>query len=137
MLYLTSNSVQPWSLRLICICWVTGTGIESLKYRDEEHGGLHYYVNQAGDRILLDSHSATVPSDSYYPFILHDGVITPGVTPDGKPNEMVIPAEQYYGNLYWQSDMSMSEDLIYKSDYICIAFVVCELQFAEELRAEV
>ena len=97
-----------------------GTGIESLKYRDEAHGGLPYYVNQAGDRILLDSHSAAVPSDSYYPFILHDGVITPGVTPEGKPNEMVIPAEQYYGNLYWQSDMSMSEDLIYKSDYIAL-----------------
>ena len=59
-----------------------------------------------------------MPSDSKYPFILHDGVITKGVTPDGKPNEMVISAEQYYSNLYWQGGSDMSEDQIYKSDYI-------------------
>ena len=98
-----------------------GTGEKSLKYRDEEHGGLPYYLKNDGKtRVLLDSHSAAVPADSFYPFILHDGVITPGVTPDGQPNQMVIPAEQYYSKLYWQSDMSMSEDLIYKSDYIAL-----------------
>jgi TonB-linked SusC/RagA family outer membrane protein len=95
-----------------------GTGKESLKYRDEAHGGLPYYLNTSGQRILLDSHDAAVPADSYYPFILHDGVITPGVTSDGKPNEMLIPAEQYYTKLYWQGDMAMCEDQIYKSDYI-------------------
>ena len=95
-----------------------GSGKESLKYRDEAHGGLPYYLNTSGQRILLDSHSAAVPADSYYPFIMHDGVITPGVTSDGKPNEMLIPAEQYYTKLYWQGDMSMCEDQIYKSDYI-------------------
>lgn len=97
-----------------------GSGKESLKYRDEAHGGLPYYVNTAGKRILLDSHSAAVPADSYYPFILHDGVITPGVTSDGKQNEMLITAEQYYSNLYWQGYMDMSEDRIYKSDYISL-----------------
>lgn len=98
-----------------------GTGVESLKYRDEAHGGLPYYLKSDGQtRVLLDSHNAAVPADSYYPFILHDGVITPGVTPDGKPNEMVIPAEQYYGRLYWQSGMDMCEDQIYKSDYIAL-----------------
>ncbi len=97
-----------------------GSGKESLKYRDEAHGGLPYYVNTAGKRILLDSHSAAVPADSYYPFILHDGVITPGVTSDGKPNEMLISAEQYYTKLFWQGGMDMSEDQIYKSDYISL-----------------
>ena len=97
-----------------------GSGKESLKYRDEARGGLPYYVNKDGKRILLESHSAAVPADSFYPFILHDGVITPGVTPDGKPNEMVISAEQYYSNLYWQSGMDLCEDMIYKSDYIAL-----------------
>lgn len=97
-----------------------GSGKESLKYRDEAHGGLPYYVNTDGKRIQLDSHSAAVPSDSFYPFILHDGVITPGVTSDGKKNEMVISAEQYYNNLYWQGGMDLNEDLIYKSDYIAL-----------------
>lgn len=97
-----------------------GSGKKSLQYRDEARGGLAYYVNTAGDRILLDSHSAAVPGDSFYPFILHDGVITPGVTPDGKQNEMIISAEQYYSNLYWQGGMALSEDQIYKSDYISL-----------------
>ena len=97
-----------------------GSGKESLQYRDEARGGLPYYMNTNGDRVLLDSHNAAVPSDSYYPFILHDGVITPGVTPDGKKNEMLIPAEQYYSQLYWQSGSAMSEDKMYKSDYISL-----------------
>ena len=97
-----------------------GSGVESLKYRDEARGGLPYYVNTAGERIKLDSHSAAVPADSFYPFILHDGVITPGVTSDGKQNEKVISAEQYYSQLYWQGGMDLSEDQIYKSDYIAL-----------------
>ena len=97
-----------------------GSGVESLKYRDEARGGLPYYVNTAGERIKLDSHSAAVPADSFYPFILHDGVITPGVTSDGKTNEKLITAEQYYSQLYWQGGMDLSEDQIYKSDYIAL-----------------
>jgi iron complex outermembrane receptor protein len=95
-----------------------GTSKESLKYRDEARGGLPYYMNNNGERILLPNHQAAVPSDSFYPFILHDGVITPGVTPDGKPNEKLITAEQYYDKLYWQGYSALSEDQVYKSDYI-------------------
>ena len=97
-----------------------GSGVESLKYRDEAHGGLPYYMNNDGERILLDSHDAAVPADSYYPFILHDGVITEGVTETGEKNTMLITAEQYYQNLYWQSGSDLCEDQIYKSDYISL-----------------
>lgn len=97
-----------------------GTSMESLQYRDEARGGLPYYVNMDGKRMLLDSHNAAVPGDSFYPFILHDGVITPGVTSEGKKNEMVVSAEQYYQNLYWQGGSDLSEDKIYKSDYISL-----------------
>lgn len=97
-----------------------GSGKESLKFRDEARGGLPYYVNKNGDRILLDSHDAAVPADSFYPSIMHDGVITPGVTSDGKPNEKLITAQQYYNNLYWQAGSELSEDQVYKSDYISL-----------------
>lgn len=97
-----------------------GTSKESLKFRDEARGGLPYYVNMDGKRIQLDSHTSAVPSDSYYPFILHDGVIAPGVTADGKKNEMVISAEQYYSKMFWQGGSEMSEDQIYKSDFISL-----------------
>ena len=97
-----------------------GSSKESLQFRDEARGGLPYYLNNDGQRILLDSHAAAVPNDSYYPFILHDGVITPGVTPDGEKNEKVISAETYYSELYWQGGSQMSEDQMYKSDYISL-----------------
>lgn len=100
-----------------------GTSKESLKFRDEARGGLPYYMNKEGQRVLLDNHSGAVPSDSYYPFILHDGVITPGVDDNGNPNKMVIPAEQYYSKLYWQGGSDLSEDQIYKSDYISLRSV--------------
>lgn len=100
-----------------------GTSKESLKYRDEARGGLPYYMNKDGQRILLDSHTAAVPADSYYNFILHDGVITPGVTPEGEKNTKLITAEQYYSQLYWQSGSQLSEDEIYKSDYIALRSV--------------
>jgi iron complex outermembrane receptor protein len=97
-----------------------GTSKKSLKYRDEARGGIPYYVNKTGERIKLDSHNAAVPTDSYYPFILHDGVITPGVTPDGKENSKLITAEMYYQGLYWQGYSALSEDQVYKSDYISL-----------------
>lgn len=114
-----------------------GSGVESLKYRDEARGGLPYYVNKEGERIKLDSHNASVPEDSFYPFILHDGVITPGVTPDGKPNEKIISAEQYYSNLYWQGGMDLSEDKIYKSDYISLRSLSLSYTLPKDLLSKV
>ncbi|MCC8142542.1 MAG: SusC/RagA family TonB-linked outer membrane protein, partial [Tannerellaceae bacterium] len=100
--------------------YLLGTGLskETLKFRDEARGGLPYYLNTEGEKILLDSHNAAVPSDLHYNFILHDGVITPGVKEDGTKNDKLITAQQYYNNLYWNNSNEISEDKIYKSDYI-------------------
>lgn len=106
----------------------TGSVVESLKYRDEAHGGLPYYMNTNGDRILLDSHSAAVPSDSHYPFIMHDGVIVPGVKADGTPNDKLVSAENYYQETFWKSGNEISEDQIYKSDYISLRQVSLSYQ---------
>ncbi|MDP4206236.1 MAG: SusC/RagA family TonB-linked outer membrane protein [Bacteroidota bacterium] len=97
-----------------------GTGAASLKYRDEARGGLPYYVNTNGEKIKLDSHTTAVPADSKYSFIFHDGVILPGVTPDGATNTKLISAQEYYNNTYWNGDMSVTEDAVYKSDYISL-----------------
>nr|WP_319569714.1 SusC/RagA family TonB-linked outer membrane protein [uncultured Draconibacterium sp.] len=95
-----------------------GTGKESLKYRDEARGGLPYYVDGDNKKNLLDSHNATVPGDSKYDFILHDGVILPGVKTDGSENDILISAQEYYENTYWQGAMDITEDAVYKSDYV-------------------
>lgn len=97
-----------------------GTGIESLQYRDEARGGLPYYVNTDNKKILLESHSAPVPADSKYDFILHDGVILPGVKEDGSENDILIAAQEYYERTYWQGYMDITEDAIYKSDYVSL-----------------
>jgi iron complex outermembrane receptor protein len=95
-----------------------GTGKESLQYRDEDRGGLPYYVDNDGSLHKLDSHTAAVPTDSKYNFILHDGVILPGVKEDGTPNNIIMSAQNYYTSTYWQSGMDITEDCVYKSDYV-------------------
>ena len=97
-----------------------GTGRESLKYRDEARGGLPYYVDTKGDYHKLDSHTAAVPADSKFDFIFHDGVILDGVKEDGTANDKLISAQKYYQDTYWQGQMAVTEDGIYKSDYLAL-----------------
>ncbi|MGJ1434233.1 SusC/RagA family TonB-linked outer membrane protein [Sphingobacterium spiritivorum] len=96
-----------------------GSSKETLQGRDAATGGLPYYVNSAGNSILLNSHDAAVPAGSKYPMIFHDGVILPGVKQDGTPNDIIIPAADKY-SYYWQSFMELQEDVVYKNDYIKI-----------------
>ncbi len=97
-----------------------GSGIESLKYRDEESGGLPYYVNQDRNIVELSSHDAAVPDDSFYNFIFHDGVKIDGVNENsGQPNDVVISASQYYQQ-FWNGDQKVFEDRIFKKDYIAL-----------------
>ncbi|MCU4154586.1 SusC/RagA family TonB-linked outer membrane protein [Carboxylicivirga sp. A043] len=97
-----------------------GTGVESLKYRDEARGGLPYYINNNGDLVGLSSHSDAAPTDSKYEWIFHDGVILDGVKGDGTPNDQLISAQQYYERTYWQGYMDITEDVVFKSDYLAL-----------------
>ncbi|MEL7587874.1 MAG: SusC/RagA family TonB-linked outer membrane protein [Prolixibacteraceae bacterium] len=110
-----------------------GAGLESLKYRDEARGGLPYYIANNGTLKPLDSHSAAAPEDSKYSWIFHDGVILPGVTPDGQTNEKLISAQQYYERTYWQGQMDITEDAIYKSDYIALRTITVGYEFPKKL----
>lgn len=118
----------------------SGTGKGSLKYRDEASGGLPYYRNTSNVNVLLDSHTAAIPSDSYYNTIMHDGVISQGYTADGKVNTKVISAQAYYANHYWSSDNLLTEDCIYKSDYISLRQITLSYDlpraFAQKLKLQ-
>lgn len=94
-----------------------GSGKNTVAGRDEKSGGLPYYINNAGQFIQLSSHTAPVPADSKYPFIMHNGVILDGVKADGSPNDIIITAEDKY-SYYWRSFMDLQPDVIYKNDYI-------------------
>ena len=100
-----------------------GSAASTTAYRDEAHGGLPYYINNSSTLVLLPSHTSPVPADSKYPFIMHDGVILPGVQADGKPNETIITAADKH-SYYWQTFMEIQPDIVYKNDYIKLRNVV-------------
>ncbi|WP_346318645.1 SusC/RagA family TonB-linked outer membrane protein [Chitinophaga sp. YIM B06452] len=100
-----------------------GSAASTTAYRDEAHGGLPYYINNNSTLVLLPSHTSPVPGDSKYPFIMHDGVILPGVDADGKQNETIITAADKH-SYYWQTFMDIQPDIVYKNDYIKLRNIV-------------
>jgi TonB-linked SusC/RagA family outer membrane protein len=105
-----------------------GTGASSLQYRDEARGGLPYYVDNNKVFHKLDFHADAPPAASKYSFIFHDGVILPGVKADGTKNDILIPAEKYYESTYWQSFYDITEDMIFKSDYLSLRRITLSYQ---------
>ncbi len=58
----------------------SGAGKESLFGRDEEYGGLAYYIDKdTQQKIALDSHNASAPANALNGRVHHDGIIAPGV----------------------------------------------------------
>ncbi len=96
----------------------TGRLEESLEFRDEENGGLPYYIdNQSGERVKLESHSVSAPSNSTG-IVYHDGVILEGVDPNGNTNSKIIRAEDYYGNMFDWGTTGLYGNAVYDNSYI-------------------
>ena len=72
-----------------------GSLVESMKYRDAEHGGLSYYID---GNVLVPTDAAAGPAGQK---VYHDGMILPGVrASDGKPNDIILDSETYYNWTY-------------------------------------
>jgi TonB-linked SusC/RagA family outer membrane protein len=84
---------------------------ESLKYRDQESGGLPYYLNAGGQKLPGQNPAA---GPTYY-----DGVVLNGVMPNGQVNTTVVSAEEYYYQSYFSNGF-FPEDRLFKSDYIAL-----------------
>ncbi|RAJ02582.1 iron complex outermembrane receptor protein [Chitinophaga skermanii] len=99
----------------------TGAGLftNSLEFRDAEHGGLAYYKDAAGNKVLVSNGGAPAGAKIY-----NDGVLLKGVKEDGKtPNDKVVEAAEYYLNSYgWGgypgSGSNLYEKAIYDNNYI-------------------
>jgi iron complex outermembrane recepter protein len=87
----------------------------TLQYRDEEHGGLPYYISPNGQKILLPSHTAKVSNSGR---VYHDGVILPGVTVTGQENTQIIDAAYYYMNTYIWGASALNESAVVDNSYI-------------------
>ena len=82
---------------------------ESLFGRDEQTGGLAYYIED-GEKIPLDNHNVTAPPESDDGVVYHDGIIADGVSevldangiPTGQyeKNNTITSAESYYRGNY-------------------------------------
>jgi iron complex outermembrane receptor protein len=101
----------------------TGAGMyeSTLQYRDAEHGGLPYYINNAGEKIVLPDQQAQAPNGGK---VYHDGVILPGVTVTGKENTQVIDAAYYYMNTYIWGASAVNESAVVNNSYIKLREVV-------------
>ncbi len=100
--------------------YMKGAGMfeETLQYRDAAHGGASYYIDDAGKKIA----ATTAPSGKK---LWNDGVILPGVKPDGTTNDVIVDAATYYLNTYtwganpaWGIPYSRYDDAVVKNDYI-------------------
>jgi hypothetical protein len=88
-----------------------GNLVESLPYRDAEHGGLLYYFKDNyldGNKDNPDKPGEKIPvitmpagSAGYNgERIFDNGRILPGVKEDGTPNDIIVPADYYYSQTY-------------------------------------
>lgn len=88
------GSVMPTGIN-----WMTSRGLteESVKFRNEETGGLAYYVNGDGKGVQVDHTTGAGPNGET---VYHDGMLMDGVTADGQPNTNVISQALYYQRTY-------------------------------------
>lgn len=111
----------------------TGAGMykSTLKYRDEAHGGLPYYINNnTGEKVLLPGHRSNSPDGSP---VYHDGVILPGVTVAGKENTQIVDAAYYYMNTFYWGASALNESAIVDNSYIKLREVVLGYQLPAKL----
>lgn len=94
---------------------------ETLKYRDEAHGGLAYYINNSGKKIKTE-HNASVPTGNTNKIIYHDGLILSGVKDNGNgnytANDAIITSQEYWSTFIQDMNEWFQPDYLYKNDYI-------------------
>lgn len=112
----------------------SGAGKESLFGRDEEYGGIPYYINSSNQKIRLDSHQASVPSESIDGLVHHDGMIAEGVLADGSKNNIILSAADYYNSRY---NRNGSEDNLYDNTYIKLREARLSYSFPSKLCSKI
>ncbi|MEG1544039.1 MAG: SusC/RagA family TonB-linked outer membrane protein [Tannerellaceae bacterium] len=81
-----------------------GNLVQSMDSRDAEHGGLSYYFegNDPSTGNCVPIQTGTAPKGEK---IYDNGMILPGVRPDGSANNTIIPADKFYNQTYnWGTD---------------------------------
>ncbi|MFT3903699.1 MAG: SusC/RagA family TonB-linked outer membrane protein [Niabella sp.] len=101
------------------LLYQTGSGMfdNSLFGRDAEHGGVSYYIDDAGKYIA----ATTAPTGKK---LYHDGIVLDGSKADGSKNTTIVDAGNYYLTTYqwgsWPGNASGSlyEGAVFNNNYI-------------------
>jgi iron complex outermembrane receptor protein len=111
-----------------------GSGLyeNTLKFRDEARGGLAYFINDDGNKILVTADQPAPQGKTVY----NDGVLLKGVTEEGLANTKVIDAATYYLNTFdWGSTAWNEKGAVYKNSYVKMREVVLSYSFPKNLSA--
>ncbi len=127
------------------ILYGMGAGMykNTLYGRDEDHGGIPYYVANRGTAnqklVQVEPGTQAGPNGET---IYHDGMILKGVTESGKPNETIIDAPNYYLNSFSWGEYPGSgttgtyEAGVFDNNYIKLREVSLSYTFPRELSSK-
>jgi iron complex outermembrane receptor protein len=107
--------------------YLIGNGVikSTLPFRDEEHGGLAYYIEQGSNNKIPWQHNQAAPANAVGGVVYHDGMILDGVkavtsggTTKYEKNDIIIAAPTYYQSYINDNNSGWPPDRISKNDYI-------------------
>ncbi|HRO45395.1 SusC/RagA family TonB-linked outer membrane protein [Agriterribacter sp.] len=115
-----------WGGQVISQALLYGTGAgmytNSLFGRDKSHGGISYYVDGTGTYVKVEGNATAGPNGEK---VYDDGMILKGAKQsDGKENDVIIDAPNYYLNTYawgsWPGSGSYStyEGAVFDNNFI-------------------
>ena len=122
--------------------YLTGMGItkNTLKYRDEEHGGMAYYINQNNVKVAWQ-HDQPAPVESIDGRVYHDGLILKGVNAeagsDGTTkyvsNDVIVSATTYYSTYIHDLSTDFQPDNLFRNDYIKVREISLSYSIPEKM----
>lgn len=81
-----------------------GNLVESMEYRDAEHGGLSYYFEN-NDNVAGKCIPTTGTAGPNGERVYDNGMILDGVKSDGSKNDVIVPSDKFYNQTYnWGTD---------------------------------
>lgn len=107
--------------------YLMGTGVikASLFGRDEENGGIAYYIEEGTNKKIRWEHDQPAPAGSTDGIVYHDGIILNGVkaVQEGgqtvyRPNDNIVAAPAYYQTYINDLGTQWPPDRLFKNDYI-------------------
>jgi TonB-linked SusC/RagA family outer membrane protein len=107
--------------------YLIGNGVikSTLEGRDEEHGGLAYYIEKGTNKKVPWQHNQAAPANSADGLVYHDGMILEGVkevvsggTTKYEKNDILVAAPTYYQTYINDAGGAWPPDRLSKNDYI-------------------